>query len=144
MCDYQANNVTDANAHALQEHDCAISKCFKRNKKKVVKKKKKTVQIDTRTILDHMKDLKELLFEETFCIPMSKEKRPLCKYKVDSDLTWNESYDKAKAVDEMIVDSTPMYGVRCSNVCLVDVDLDKAGVDIPAVSYTHLRAHETR
>ena len=132
MCSYKTTSVSDANTHAINEHDVAVGKCFKRKKKKkVVKAKKKTVKVDTRSILDHMAELKDLLFEETFCIPMSKDKRPLCKYKVSDDLSWQGPYDAAKAVDKMINDTTPMYGVRCSNVCLVDVDLDKAGVDIP-------------
>ena len=132
MCSYKTTNVSDANKHALTQHDKPIGQCFNR-KRKYVKKKKPDVctSIDTRSIIDHMAELKSLLPKDTFCIPMSKDKRPRCKYKVDSDLSWEGPYEKAKSVDAQITDTTPMYGVRCSNVCLVDCDLDKAGLDLP-------------
>ena len=132
MCTYKTTDVSEANKHALIQHDKPIGQCFKR-KRKYVKKKKPDVctTIDTRSIIDHMAELKALLPKDTFCIPMSKDKRPCCKYKVEDDLSWEEPYEKAKSVDAQITDTTPMYGVRCSKVCLVDCDLDKAGLDLP-------------
>lgn len=42
MCSYKTTNVSDANKHALTQHDKPISKCFKK-KRKYVKKKKPDV-----------------------------------------------------------------------------------------------------
>ena len=52
MCSYKTTNVSDANKHAMDQHDKPIGQCFKK-KRKYVKKKNPDVYatIDTRSIL---------------------------------------------------------------------------------------------